>query len=125
MSDTIIVTPHSSFYRAKSGDETRYFPCTNTNGKNKANAKAFDDGGDPPIVMGFAVFDTAIATAYAVEIYPTAEQAATHTPSTPAPPPADVYDEPTASTDETPEAETVEADTKPDRSQRGKKRGRK
>lgn len=107
MTDTILLTDHSPFYRAVNDGETRFYPQTKTNGKNRALAQEFDTAGDPPIVMGYAVYDTSISTVYAVALYATSDEAAAHTPATPDTPPTDVFAANNPSTDA--DAPTTEA----------------
>lgn len=95
---SMLVTNHGEFYRAQSGDETRYFAVS-----KKAAAQAFDHLSDPPIVMGFAVYDSTVSTIYAVALYATLAEAEAHEAS-PAPmAPASVF--PAAETTPEPEPE--------------------
>lgn len=77
MPNNLIVTEHAQFYRVTLRDGTNgYFPADGPTSRDLA--RAADVAGDPPIVAGFGVYDTAVSTTYAVETYPTREQADEH-----------------------------------------------
>lgn len=77
---SILVSAHSTFLKAVNGEETRYFPYTPT---HRIKAYAFDKNADPDTVQGFAVYDTAISSSYAVALYATIAEAQAHKPRQP------------------------------------------
>lgn len=100
MPETLKTTEHAQFYRATFADGTEaFFPQADSN--SRAAARDADEKSDPPIVAGFAVYDTTISTVYAVALYPTKTQAQSHIAATPPLAPEAVFDDtseaPTAS----------------------------
>lgn len=90
MSATLMVTDHAEFYRVNPGEgETVYYPANGPTSRDAA--RKADAGGDPPIVGGFAVYDTAVSTEYAVALHATKAEAEAHTPAAPIEAPADVF----------------------------------
>lgn len=73
MPNSLMVTDLAKFYRAFDGDETRFYP-------ESAKKQALDFANDfPPVIQGFGVYDTTVATDYAVAVYPSKEEAEMHT----------------------------------------------
>lgn len=73
-----MVTDCAQFHRAVADGETRYYPANGP--ENRIAAREFDERTDPVVVGGFAVYDTAVSTAYAVALYSTREDAEKHQP---------------------------------------------
>ncbi len=95
MADTLRVTPHGEFYRAIDKDEVeRFFAAPDAN--TRELARAADANGDPVTVKGFAVYDTTVATEYAIALYPTNEQAKAHKPAEPAELPTGIFEDTSA-----------------------------
>jgi hypothetical protein len=117
-----MLTDHAQFYRATLADDTyAFFSADDTLSRDKA--RAADTAGDPPIVAGFAVYDTNISTTYAVALYPEKRQAQAHEASTPAPAPEALFEEPAE--DATPPAEdTAKPSTTKRRAGKTNKRNR-
>ena len=76
MDGTIMVTQFSKFHRAKSGEEVRYYPADSASNRNAA--LEFDP--QMVTVAGYAVYDTAITTEYAVGLYGNKTEAEAHAP---------------------------------------------
>lgn len=70
--DTIRVTDFAEFWKAQADGETRYYATRDV-------AMAFDPKATK--VKGFAVYDTTVATSYAVEVCPTKKQAQDYVPA--------------------------------------------
>jgi len=109
--DQLMVTDFAQFYRATDAEEeTRYYPMT---ANLRVVAREFDAGGDPPVVSGFAAYDTAISTEYAVDLYPTKAQAQAHEVSKPAKAPTTILPELRDGEPDPDFPESGEAGTKP------------
>jgi len=116
--ETILVTDIGYFYRVTNKEgENRYYPSGT--GEQRAEAAKFDKNNDTVLLQGFAVYDTAISTVYAIALCGDKEEAekhgATKAPKTPTP---------TSATEDDPEETTIPHSTKP-RGKRpfGKSRG--
>jgi hypothetical protein len=99
MENTLMVTDFAQFYRVTTLEGERFYPNTAT---NRTAAREHDTAGDPPIVSGYAAYDTAISTEYAVALYSTKTEAEAHEVSKPATAAASIFEEcPTGSGRET------------------------
>lgn len=97
MENTIMITDFAQFYRAVNSEgSARFYPNTS----NLRNAALdWDAAGDPPVVSGFAVYDTSISTEYAVAIYATKLEAEQHEATPPTKGIKDIFDEQTPPND--------------------------
>lgn len=82
--DTIKVTDFAEFWKATVAGETRYYAT---------REPAMDCDPQASKVKGFAVYDTTVATSYAVELYPTKTQAQDHQPAKAMEPPLSAVDD--------------------------------
>lgn len=125
-----MVTEFSTFYKAVNGNEVRYYPGNGLD--NREFAQAFDKVGDPPKVQGFAVYDTAVSTVYAVALYTDKASAEKHKVSAPeSAPESAIDDDPAPTALETPSEALTDAqtpDTSPSETEpapaKSKKRGK-
>ena len=109
--EAVIATDFGSFHRSINSDgDTRFYPVSNAQAREAA--MAFDAQNDPVTVTGFGAYDTTLSLQYAIEVYPTKEQAQKHQAADAPEAPTNVLDE-TEKTDETePEKTTPPKPTK-------------
>lgn len=89
----LMVTDQANFYKVNLADGgTAYMPAEGAEAREAA--RKADAAGDPPIVSGFAVYDTAVSTTAAVALYATKADAQAHEPAEPTPTPETVFEEP-------------------------------
>lgn len=84
-----VVTEFSQFYRATADGETRYYPANGVGPRDAS--RAFDP--NAVLMGGFGVYDTTLATEWAIAVYGDKQAALAHKAAEPAPAPVDAFED--------------------------------